>query len=203
MTHYQINPTWNHVDPVTVEQAAALMAGVNPDDVVFNPPRLKEPLYLKNNAKELGNEKVGEIRTCFTMLKNAITGAILKANNKITDRSMHHWSSIYIHREYLIKWLKNIKYNDKFFNPKLENDIVADKYAFLDPKHPRYSAELAMAVEAWEALEGQDTAKGREIEAWLEAHYRHYPNFTYSTKAINRIRTVVGWNPGGHGSSGN
>jgi hypothetical protein len=83
------------------------------------------------------------------------------------------WSKTEVSRTDIEKWLKNIGYNDMFFNPG--SGVIADNRAFMNPDHLRYNPLLAAAVTAWEAFETEEvqseyrsTNSRKSIEAWLE-----------------------------------
>ncbi len=69
-----INPLWNLVDPLTTEQAAALIAGFDPNSVDASGD------YFKNIETGLtDSDGIVWIQTAFVALVNAINGGKLKA----------------------------------------------------------------------------------------------------------------------------
>ena len=73
----EIDPTWNFIDPLTVQQAASLMAGFNPYAVVFNP----HPSHFRNMESDTTDiTGIDRIFACFTLLTNAINNGNLEAD---------------------------------------------------------------------------------------------------------------------------
>ena len=80
----------------------------------------------------------------------------------------------------------------------------------MNPDHPRYSPELAMAVTAWEAFDGKDKVTQADIERWTKEHAKDFPKLlkvvkgklSISVSASERISTVVSWNKAGRPSKG-
>ncbi|MEM8512925.1 hypothetical protein RCH14_002251 [Massilia sp. MP_M2] len=65
-----------------------------------------------------------------------------------------------------------IEYTDY---PNITHQKSATRPAYLDPSNPRYSAKLAAAVLAWEAMEDGSLHRGKmpqaAMKAWLEHNY--------------------------------
>ncbi|MBT8420578.1 MAG: hypothetical protein KJO08_06915 [Gammaproteobacteria bacterium] len=75
--YYQIiDPSWNLADPLTVQQAAALLAGVDPNYVYFN----ETPSYFTNEHNWSESDGISLVKTTFSALTNAIDDRKLKAN---------------------------------------------------------------------------------------------------------------------------
>lgn len=59
--------------------------------------------------------------------------------------------------------------------PNIVHQDTANRPAYLDPANPRYSAKLAAAVLAWEAMEDETLRRGKmpqaAMKAWLERNY--------------------------------
>lgn len=70
-----INPLWNLADPLTVYQAAALVAGFDPNVVHFN---ADNTVWLENDTGQSDSVSASQVATAFAALSNAIWGAKLK-----------------------------------------------------------------------------------------------------------------------------
>lgn len=70
-----INPLWNLVDPLTVQQASALLAGFDPNSVRFN---AENAAWFENENGLTDNQDISWVRTAFAALTNAISGGKLK-----------------------------------------------------------------------------------------------------------------------------
>ncbi len=70
--HY-INPLWRLADPLTVKQAAVLIAGLDPNKISF---RADGSAYFH---EEHDDKRVAWVDTALAALTNAINGGNLKA----------------------------------------------------------------------------------------------------------------------------
>ena len=86
----EINPFWNLADTLTVQQAAALIAGVEPNAVVFAEDG--EPLHFKDE-EQTENNGIVKCKTTFAALKNAINGGKLKATIRHDARVREYGNS--------------------------------------------------------------------------------------------------------------
>lgn len=71
-----INPLWSLVDPLTVPQASALLAGFDPNSVRFNAGNVA---WFENETGLTDNQDISWVQTANAALTNAITGGKLKA----------------------------------------------------------------------------------------------------------------------------
>ena len=170
---YEKETAWKFVNAPTVQQAAVLMTGMNPCDIVFNP----HPQYFHETENKIS---INSVQVHFEMLRNAITDGNLIANSKYSVRfrigtddqpgeneenhdmfgwfnvvdddigkydlivgTVPDWSKTTIRRADIIEWLQKLGYNDKHFNP--ESDTANEK-------RRRYSPKLDAAEKVYEAL---------------------------------------------------
>jgi len=76
---------------------------------------------------------------------------------------------------------------------------------YLEIKHPSFSPEIAATIRVWEAIQDPELRKGgKTVKAaateWLENNYRELGlihNGERSKSAIDRIATLVNWEPSG------
>ncbi len=71
-----IDPLWNLADTLTVVQAAALIAGFEPNAVRFN---VKGGVYFENESGATDSTFGNSVKTAYEALKNAICSGKLKA----------------------------------------------------------------------------------------------------------------------------
>lgn len=195
-----INPLWRLANPLTIQQAAALIAGFDPNVVRFN----------ANNAawfeKEglTDSDNIGWVQTAFAALVNAINGRKLRARlqydaeprytaglDNLMERS--HW------RGEDVQEIKGAFPDDEetYVIGKAPNwerttvtvsDLTAwleaagfrtgfffpgasDAPDYLDPKNPRYAPKLAAAVRAWQAVTDPCGKTPKQALAkWLREH---------------------------------
>jgi hypothetical protein len=107
-------------------------------------------------------------------------------------------------KEYQIKPRDFITWaNDKGFKipdplrALLEIKLPEGTPPYLDPSHKYFSKELAIAIEAWMAIYGEDKldpyepSHKRQIEKWLDKHDYFLNNKNSKYKTIERIATIV------------
>lgn len=74
--HSNINHLWRLVDPIGVQDAAALIAGFEPKLVRFNG---RQGAWFEDESSSTSNENIRWVETALTALINAIMGGKLKA----------------------------------------------------------------------------------------------------------------------------
>lgn len=114
------------------------------------------------------------------------------------------WKETMIEVEELKRWLQSRNYRPPFFFPttKTQPEPRPKVRDFMDPTHPRYSAKLACAVAAWEAVTQSSRGKTvkQTISAWVKeygAKYDRDGNAKFSNQARYDIATVVNWDTDG------
>ncbi|MCB1901783.1 hypothetical protein [Cognatazoarcus halotolerans] len=193
-----INPLWRLANPLTVHQAAALIAGYDPNWVRFN--SLHEA-WLENEHGWRESNGVSWVKTAFAALVNAINAGSLKAVIR-RDARMQGWDENPNHGESLRPLSDEGGGIRNGFEPAViycespdwgkttvaVPDLVAWLEAsnvrtgfffpaaneapdYLDPNNPRYAPKLAAAVRAWQAVTdtGGKTPK-QALAKWLREH---------------------------------
>lgn len=113
------------------------------------------------------------------------------------------WKQTTVEVEELKRWLQSRNYLPPFFFPTTESAPKATPKVgdFMDPAHSRYSAKLACAVAAWEAITQARRAKSvkQTISAWVKEHGANYTRDgnAFSTQARDDIATIANWDTGG------
>lgn len=187
--HKGIGRLWRLVDPLTVEQAACLLADCDPNDVIFD---------THDGQPYAGEYRTSDVKTAFAAMMNAVNDGIIPAtirrNARLQgwdedlntgesfryDESLNHgviyceapdWSKTTVFVSDVRAWLERKGIRDGFFFP----DKSGDMPDYLAPNHPRYSAKLAAAVKVWQAMEDENLWRGKgtlsAMQAWLESRY--------------------------------
>jgi hypothetical protein len=201
MNFKEINRFWQLLDPLTVEQAAALIAGFDPNavDVSGN-------CFKSQEAGLTDSDGMASVQAAFAGMVNAINGCKLKAElrydaeprytagmdnlmergywrnedvGEVTDEDgsqyvidrIPNWGRTTVSRADLVEWLENCGVQPSFFFPN-ETDSVD----YLNNRHPRYSAKLAASVAVWRAMEDENLRRGVStadaMRTWLESRYK-------------------------------
>jgi hypothetical protein len=206
-----INPLWHLHEELTIDQAASLVAGYDPEllDV------------CKNDTSFHGTFK--GFMAARTAIANAfrlkkITGTVIPVYEcdingniygEVSDSIDPSESRVDV--DSLKSWLIGRGFRTGFFFPKNEDTAIP---GYLNPDHPRFAPKLAAAVHAWEAMEDENLLQGksvkRAIEDWLTSRYKEFllyhatKNETNGTNpgdinnsAISQAALVANWNPDG------
>lgn len=216
-----IDDLWHLHDELTVEQAAALVAGYDPGFVAL----------CKNDTNF--DSRFSRLYPAMSALANAINGGRLKAtirrNARIQgwdefpgfDEGMRaleeesddwredrlktnvifceapDWGKTTVMLEDLRGWLRGRGIHSGFFFPNATN---APDY--LNPKNPRYAPKLAAALQAWQAVidPGKKTPK-QALEKWLREHAVDFglvdDDGNPINTAIEECSKVANWNQSG------
>jgi hypothetical protein len=198
-SHETPNPLWSLADPLSVQQAAALLGGFDPNSIRFN--TLGEAHLLEETFPLFSSEDLRWVQTAFAALVNAINGEKLKAVLKY-DAEPRYTAGIdnLVER---IKWRGEsvAEIEDRHGNSYVitedpnwakttitRADLVAwleragirtgfffptgtDAPDYLDPRHPRYAPKLAAAVSAWQAVTDPGARPPKQaLMKWLREH---------------------------------
>jgi hypothetical protein len=120
----------------------------------------------------------------------------LEPNALIDSEEAFGFRGIYLRRDPLRRWLMSSGWESEFFELTSPSPVSIPDY--LDKRHPRYSTELALAVNAWLALKDNRLLQGntpkQALMAWLQ---KNAGGLDTSKKALDRIATVSNWKPKG------
>lgn len=217
----EIDPLWHLHDELTVDQAAALIAGYDPGhierckyDTNFdsNFPRLyaaRTAIINAINARKLTATIRHNARTSWGWDERLSNGESIRAfdpeleGHIFPQTVIYHeepnWSITTVAVDNLKAWLISRGYKSGFFFPS-ETKLPG----YLDPNHPSYAPKLAAAVAAWEAVNNDSrymnngrTVK-QNIESWLEAHAAEFDLINHKGEIIkdaieNQISKVANW----------
>jgi len=222
-----INQFWGLVDPLTVRQAAALIAGVDPNSVDDSGEWFKD-----SETGLTDGDGIAWVKTALAALENAVNAGKLKATIRRNAR-MQAWDEWPNHGEALREfgdddgrirdgsepaviycealdwgkttvevvdlraWLESNGIRTGFFFP-----TAADTPDYLDPKNLRYAPKLAASVRAWLAVtDTGKTSPKRALAKWLREHAAEFGLSDDEGKpnetGIEEVAKVANWQLGG------
>jgi hypothetical protein len=204
----EINPLWNLADTFSVADAVALIAGFDSQEgaqeetnvkIVFSSlvnaiDARKLKATIRQDARAAGiNERVntGEEIRMMTPVENVLNSNFMKVN--VIFRKEPDWQKTTIDRQDLIEWLEGRGVRTGFFFPG-----AVDGPAYLDPKNPRYSAKLAAAVMAWQAVtDPRGRSPKQALTKWLNEHATRFGLTDEEGKpvrnTIEEISKIANW----------
>lgn len=192
-----INPLWRLADPLTVEQAAALIAGYDPNMVRYN---AYGGVYFEDERGLTDSTGAHWVQTALAALKNAVNSGKLKARLIFSaqpryEGGIDNWMERYRDgvdfslfeqdlkgAEFIIKnvpdWDKTLIGRDDLKEWLASNGIhngfffpdSTDAPDYLDPKNPRYAPKLAAAVRVWQAMEDENLRRGKNPFSAMEQY---------------------------------
>ena len=187
---------WRLADELTVVQAALLVVGEDPGSSAFYVEQ------LDHDKRPIGYEDVKH-SIIFAIISDTIEGYIEPeyVNNEFDGTPVAISKSIDVGKSMikvasLQKWLASRGVRTGFFFP---DDF--DKPSYLDTHHERYSAKLAAAVAAWEAMSDETLLQRKSpkqaLIKWLREHAVQFdltsdegkPNET----GIEEVAKVANW----------
>lgn len=132
-----INPLWSLSDPLTVQQAAALIAGVDPNSVRFNSNfDSNGAVWFENETGQTDSDGISWVKAAFAALTNAINGEKLAAIIRYSAREYGYADHI-----------TDIEYNEALFETgygrTAENDeLLANDHSCFYKPFPDWSLTL-------------------------------------------------------------
>lgn len=179
MEFKEINTLWRLSDPLTVQQAAALIAGFDPNCVRFNSDGIA---WFENETGLRDSDGIEWVKTAFAALVNAINAGKLAATIRHNAR-MQGWDEYPKVGEAVRPLQDDGGSSREGYEPAViyceapdwgkttvaVSDLVpwleaagirigfffptaTDAPDYLDPKNPRYAPKLAAAVRAWQSV---------------------------------------------------
>ncbi|WP_074381554.1 hypothetical protein [Bartonella doshiae] len=204
---------WRLFDKLTLPQAAFLIIGLNPGKY-----EVVDKLYPENSTVRCRNNDVLTL-SAATQFRTVYNGMLTAGKNNqlkvewaydFCDGIYGHDSSVNV--EDLKRWLSSFGLRPAFFFPQVDSHEISEadshkskeqKYAFQDPKHPRYTPKLAAVVAAWEAMDTVEQSKNAKhtLKKWLEQNAAQYKLLNQSGKlkkdVIEQLASVANWQPKG------
>lgn len=215
-----IDPIWRLSDALSVEQAAALLAGYDPgfvarcqNDTNFNsrfsriyPARTS--LINAINAKKLRATIRYDAEPRYTAGLDNLREREYWQREDVREHIDHdgesyvidaipNWDATTVDVDDLKAWLSSRGYRSGFFFPD-ETDGVLD---YLNPNHDRYPIKLAAAIKVWQAMEDENLIRGKAVKdamrEWLESRYKEL-RLTWkgeiNKSGIDEVVKVANWN---------
>ena len=168
MENMDIDSLWRLADVLSLEDAAALIAGYDPNEIDIC---RNDTGFQQNYARLYPVEKA---------LRNAVLTGLLEVDSASTDdytpmldaiEALGSWESVNkismsdtrVKVDDLRKWLEGRGVKTGFFFPQPE-----DTLDFLDPNHKNYAPKLAAAIRAWQPVNADpDLMKGKTVKQAL------------------------------------
>ncbi|WP_100638218.1 hypothetical protein [Marinobacter salexigens] len=191
-------------DTLSIANAACCIVGVSPA-LITNDTYMT--IHLNAGDSNI-NDLLPSAETNIVVqaICNAITTGKLEVAHLERPDSEHATAADYVIKETIIevdelkRWLLSRNCKPQFFF----GADAGNTPDYLELKHPNFSAEIAAAIRAWEAIQDPELRKGKTAKAaateWLETNYRELGlmhNGKRSGSAIERIATIVNWETSG------
>ncbi len=204
----EIDPLWRLHDTLTLHQAAALIAGIDPNKI-HNHDTYNTYIQCDYEDDVLdGGLHVfrDRYKTVFYALEQAMLSETLYGIKLIADNVTFLPSTTLINLDDILIWLKRKNFTEGFFFPNTNK--IPD---YLDPDHPRYAHKLAACVKVWLAMEDKNLLKGKAptaaMELWLNSRYKELELFYLQDNsegkvgdinkgAITEIKKICNWTIG-------
>ena len=193
-TYREIDPIWTLVDELTIHEAAALMAGFDPEiRRRENLAKTSEPTRKRLRATE--RALVAAVNTKAIKPSRLIETPVLPGPDDVVQIDPERTTIL---DSELRGWLAARNFSNEFYFPADKTEAP-----YLDPKHAHYSPKLAAAVRVWMALKDDDNADERfsprnKIIKWLNVRAAHLEllndDESPNKEAIEKqIAKVVNW----------
>lgn len=214
MDFKEINPLWRLANPLTVQQAAALIAGFDPSALRGN---INTAAWFESETGLTDSGGISWVQTAFAALVNAINGGKLRAR-LVYEAEPRFTAGIDNLRErgYFggedvqeINDDRGVAYviaADPIWSQSLveRSDLVAwleaagirtgfffpmatDAPDYLDPRNPRYAPKLAASVRAWQCVTDPGARSPKQaLEKWLREHAAEFGLTDDDGNAVNK-----------------
>ena len=172
---------WRLMDWYTLPEAAYLAINIDPSETQLTDEQRKN---VEISIAALGRAAAADSESAKIQL------------HTVLDSNWGYYpeeNQTKLHADWVRDFLSSKGITTGFFFPEADKETDA----FRDPNHEHYSAELHLAVMAWEALESERIfPKGpkQAISDWLDEHSKDWPaEKRPGPKATERIKTMVNW----------
>jgi hypothetical protein len=195
---FAIDPFWHLAEAVSLQEAAALIAGYDPHQLALAVGETDiHPTYPKYYP-------------VIRALRQAVASGMLKAKEEwlhevdeiseyehVTD--VLQVSETIVKIDDLKKWLSDKGVQVTFFFPAAKPD-------YLDRQHKCYSPKLAAAIRVWEAVNSDaglmhGTTAKQAMMKWLRRHADHYgltkDDGNPNEQGIEEIAKIANWDTKG------
>lgn len=223
---HEIDSLWNLAEDFSVEDAASLVAGYNPEmvercasDSFFHRAFPRYQVAFKALTKAIINGRVkanirhqardygyadqiadieySEVDFVRAFGTTAEEGEVLANDHSCFYKPFPSWRLSTVSRGDLVEWLKSRNITSGFFFAETSSNPD-----YLDSKHPRYAPKLAAAVRAWQAVTDPCGRHPKQALAkWLREHAAEFGMTDDEGKVnelgIDEAAKVANWRPGG------
>ncbi len=196
---------WKLCSSFTPTEAAAIIAGVSPEDIYANGAVNEVNAYYVSSTAAETHVLGANFRAVLTALEAALQSGELTGNKAPLGPGKFHLSSTRINVEDIRGWLENRGITSGFFFPKSNTDLPT----YLEQSHPHYAPKLAAAIRAWEAVTtDQALLRGKTpkqaIKKWLTENAALYgltkDDGTPNNQGVEEISKLANWKPDGGAS---
>ena len=194
---FSIDPFWHLTEAVSLQEAAALIAGYDPHQLALT--------VGENDVHPTYPKYYPVIRA----LRQAVGSGTLKAKEEwvyeIDPISEQEYATVLkvaetiVNIEDLKKWLTDKGVQVSFFFPSAKPN-------YLDERHKHYSPKLAAAINVWEAVTSDaslmhGTTAKQAMMKWLRRHADHYgltkDDGNPNEQGIEEIAKIANWDSKG------
>ena len=207
MLNMDINPLWRLADVLSLQDAAALIAGYDPNEIDIC---RNDTNFQQNYPSLYPVEKA---------LRNAVRSGLLEPDGSSTIASFRFpnkskksevdfqtvdypsMSQTRVKVDDLRKWLEGQGYKTGFFFPQTD-----DTPDFLDTSHKNYAPKLAAAIKAWQAVNAEpELVVGKSVKKallkWLRKNADQYgltkDDGNLNEQGIEEIAKISNWDTKG------
>ena len=202
-----VDPLWYLADSMTLQDAAALIAGYDPNEIDLC---RRDTNFQQNYPRLYPVEKalISAIQSNKLEAKIVATGKYLHVRY-VGDESEGYWepvdeislSGTTVSVDSLKDWLSTRGLTTGFFFPNTD-----DTPDFLDKNHKNYSPKLAAAISAWQAISAdKDLIKGATVKQallkWLRKNADRFgltkDDGSPNEQGIEEIAKIANWDSKG------
>jgi len=211
----KIEPLWSLSDTFKVHEAAALIAGFDPNAVDASCE------FFRDTETNLTDSNgIGRVLTVLAALTNAVNAGKLKATIRRNAR-LQAWDEYPNHGEAVrdlyqpepVEIRKGFEQAVIYFEAPdwtkttidredliawlrsrghttgfFFPDAVSDAPDYLNPTHPRYVSKLAAAVRAWQAVTDLGSLHPNQaLQKWLRLHASEFDGLTKDDGTLNEL----------------
>lgn len=199
----EINEYWKLADQLSVHDASCLIIGVDPEntDEIFTWG--DDYSRLDGNFAKSPLGYMATKQAILAGLRSKIIDGIYYQDSDINGNEWLDISRCYVVVDSLKEWLKKKGIDSGFFFTEKKDELD-----YLNKNHPHYSAKLAAAISAWQAVSNDATYKNNGKTAkqnlinWLTSHAAEFnlikEDGEININAIeNQVSIVANWDTSG------
>lgn len=193
MDFREINPLWSLSDPLTVQQAAALIAGVEPNAVRFNS---NGDVWFENETGLTDGSGITWVQTAFAAVTNAISAGKLRAKIVHNSRPVDNNDS---------QALYDMMESGEYFSPTFDH-VCGDDETFANgyfvKKAPNWATSMIDVNELRDWLQSKGMRTGfffptaKDAPDYLDPNNPRYaPKLAAAVRAWQSVTDASGKHP--------